>query len=197
VAKIYGTLEGGREVLLTFDDGPHPKLTPLLLDALDAAGAKAVFFVLGSRVSAPGGVDLVKRAVAAGHVVGNHTWDHADLTKLDEGQVRDQITRTHDLIAPFLGSHPLFRPPYGAHNSIVDRVVENLGYHTMLWSVDSEDWKTSNKPDKWIVPTVETIRLRGHSVCLCHDIHASTVQNIGTFLAKLKALPSARFISYA
>jgi peptidoglycan-N-acetylglucosamine deacetylase len=195
MAKIYGTLEGGREVLLTFDDGPHPTLTPKLLDCLKEHEAKGVFFVLGQRVAAPGGKAIVKRAFDEGHRIGNHTFSHPDLTKLTEDKVRDEIKRTEDLIGEFLTAHKLFRPPYGAHNARVDTVVRDMGYHMLLWNVDSEDWK--KKPDAWIDPSVSSISTRGYSQFLCHDIHPTTVNNFAAFLQKVAALPKARFIEYA
>jgi peptidoglycan/xylan/chitin deacetylase (PgdA/CDA1 family) len=189
--QLYGTLEGGREVLLTFDDGPHPKLTPKLLDCLHRHGLKGVFFVLGKAVAAAGGKAIVERAFKEGHCIGNHTYTHPDLRKLDEKQVRDELTRTEDLIAPWLTGHKLFRPPYGAHNATVDQVVRELGYHMVLWSVDSDDWRTERKPTGWIDHSVAQIRKRGHSVFLCHDIHSTTVNNFDSFLEQVKKVPHA------
>src|SRR5687767_6974333 len=100
--QTYGTLEGGREVLVTFDDGPHPKFTPRLLDCLKEHEVKGVFFVLGQRVAAPGGKEIVRRAFEEGHRIGNHTYSHPDLRKLDESKVREELTRTERLIAPWL-----------------------------------------------------------------------------------------------
>lgn len=194
--QLYGTLEGGREVLLTFDDGPHPKLTPKVLDALNEHNAKGVFFVLGKAVKAPGGKAIVTRAFNEGHRIGNHSFNHPDLTKLTEAQVRDEINRTEDLIAEFLTDHKLFRPPYGAHNAMVDKVVRDLGYHMVLWSVDSDDWRAERKPKAWVDLSVEAIRKRGHSVFLCHDIHPTTVNNLPEFLQKVSALPKAQFVAY-
>ncbi len=195
--QLYGTLEGGREVLLTFDDGPHPTLTPKVLDALKEHDAKAVFFVLGSRVKATGGKAIVKRAFDDGHRIGNHSFSHPDLTKLSEAKVRDELQRTEDLIIEFLTDHKLFRPPFGAHNATVDEVVRDMNYNMVLWTVDSNDWKAENKPKRWVNLSVDTIRKRGHSVFLCHDIHPTTVNNLPEFLGKVAVLPKAQFIAYA
>jgi peptidoglycan/xylan/chitin deacetylase (PgdA/CDA1 family) len=195
--QTYGTLEDGREVLVTFDDGPHPKFTPKLLDILKEHEIKGVFFVLGQRVAAAGGKDIVRRAFEEGHRIGNHTYTHPDLRKLDEAKVREELVRTEQLIAPWLGDHKLFRPPYGAHNPTVDKVVRELGYHMVLWSVDSEDWRPERKPTGWIDTSVGQIRLRGHSVFLCHDIHQTTVSNFGAFVEEVKKIPKANFVAYA
>jgi peptidoglycan-N-acetylglucosamine deacetylase len=194
MAQVYGTLEGGREVLLTFDDGPHPTLTPKLLDCLASHNAKGVFFVLGERVAAKGGKDIVRRAFNEGHRIGNHTYTHPNLVKLTEGKIREEIRKTEDLIAEFLTEHKLFRPPYGSHNQLVDAILKEMNYHMMLWNVDSEDW--SKKPDLWVGPSVESIRKRGNSTFLCHDIHPTTVNNFDNFLKKVSALPKANFVSY-
>jgi peptidoglycan/xylan/chitin deacetylase (PgdA/CDA1 family) len=196
MSKTYGTLEGGREVVLTFDDGPHPRLTPKLLDCLAAEALKGVFFVVGTNVAARGGRDIVARAFAEGHRIGNHTFSHPDLTKLSEEKVREELTRTEELIAEFLTEHKLFRPPYGAHNSVVDRIVSELGYHVVLWSVDSQDWSPANKPTKWINIALNQIKTRGHSVFLCHDIHPTTVNNFPAFLNKVREIPKARVMAY-
>ena len=193
--KIYGTLEGGRELLLTFDDGPHPTLTPKLLDRLKEHDAKGVFFVVGHRVAVKGGKEIVRRAFDEGHTIGNHTFTHPDLTKLTAEKIRDQLKRTDDLIAEFMTDHKLFRPPYGAHNPTVDNIVREMGYHMVLWNVDSEDWR--KKPDGWIEPSVESIRSRGYSTFLCHDIHPTTVNNFSRFLEAVNSVPKIRFVSYA
>jgi peptidoglycan/xylan/chitin deacetylase (PgdA/CDA1 family) len=192
---VYGTLEGGREVLLTFDDGPHPTLTPRLLDCLAERGAKGVFFVIGERVATKAGKAIVQRAFNEGHRIGNHTYTHPDLSKQTEAQVRDEIRRTEDLIAGLLTDHKLFRPPYGAHNPTVDLVVRDMGYHMVFWNVDTEDWR--KKPDGWIEPSLASIGSRGYSTLLCHDIHATTVDNFPLFLDKVAAIPKVRFVTYA
>lgn len=195
MAQVYGTLEGGRELLLTFDDGPHLTLTPKLLDCLKEHDVKGVFFVLGERVAAKGGRTIVQRAFEEGHRIGNHTYTHPDLTKLSEAGVREELKRTEDLIAEFLTDHKLYRPPYGAHNPTVDNVAREMGYHPILWNVDSEDWR--RKSDGWIEPSIASIRSRGYSTFLCHDIHVTTVNNFSSFLERAAAVPKVRFVSYA
>jgi peptidoglycan/xylan/chitin deacetylase (PgdA/CDA1 family) len=197
MAAVYGTLEGGREILLTFDDGPHLKWTPILLDYLKEAEIKAVFFVLGQCVAAKGGREIVKRAFDEGHRIANHSYSHPDLTKLSEEKVRKEILSTEELIRELMGPQKLFRPPYGAHNSTVDRVLRELGYTTMLWSVDPEDWKKTNQPSGWIDLACNAAKARGHSVVLCHDIHASTVQNFQAFIEAARKIPKATFVTYA
>ncbi len=106
----------------------------------------------------------------------------------------DELKRTEDLVAELLTDQKLFRPPYGAHNSIVDDVVREMGYHMVLWNVDSEDWR--RKHDGWIEPSVASIAHRGSSTFLCHDIHPTTVNNFPAFLKQVRAVPKAKFVSY-
>jgi peptidoglycan-N-acetylglucosamine deacetylase len=76
---------------MTFDDGPHPVLTPRLLDMLKARGIKATFFLIGQNAEYP---DIVRRIAAEGHEIGNHTWNHPQLTKLSPAALREEIDRT-------------------------------------------------------------------------------------------------------
>jgi peptidoglycan-N-acetylglucosamine deacetylase len=197
MADLYGHPAVGHDVILTFDDGPHPKYTPLLLDLLAKENLKAVFFVCGERVAAAGGRDIVKRAAAEGHLIGNHSYSHPQLTKLSADAARSEIVRTHELIAEFEPVHKLLRPPYGAHNAMVDGILAELDYHIVLWNVDPEDWKASNKPSKWIDVAMEQISGRSHNVFLCHDIQETTVQNFPAFLERVRTLPNSQFLTYA
>jgi peptidoglycan/xylan/chitin deacetylase (PgdA/CDA1 family) len=197
MALVYGHSDSEHEVILSFDDGPHPKYTPRLLDLLQKEGLHAMFFVCGEHVAAPGGRDTVKRAAAEGHIIGNHSYSHPQLTKLTPDQVRSEIQRTHDLIAQFEPAQKLCRPPFGAHNAMVDTVLQELGYRVVLWNVDPEDWRPTNKPAKWIDVALDQMTHRAHTLFLCHDIQETTIENFPEFLAKVKALPNQQFATYA
>ncbi|HEX7786064.1 MAG TPA: polysaccharide deacetylase family protein, partial [Methylomirabilota bacterium] len=86
-----------RAVALTFDDGPDPAWTPAVLDALRRGGVRATFFLIGQRAAAAS--DLVRRAVAEGHELGNHTWSHRPLWLAGPGATRDEIERGHEAVA--------------------------------------------------------------------------------------------------
>jgi peptidoglycan-N-acetylglucosamine deacetylase len=132
---------------LTFDDGPHPELTPAILDVLAAHGARATFFQEGRHVEAL--PELAQRAAREGHAVGNHSWDHPDLGApegtLDD--VRRQLESTSSAIARVTGSRPsLFRPPYGrlgdaTREHEIRAEAAALGMETVLWTVTPEDWQ--------------------------------------------------------
>ncbi len=123
-------------VALTFDDGPHPEYTPRLLDILHQHGAHATFFMVGE--SAQKYPQLVQRVAAAGHTIGNHSWDHASFPLLSGAQRRAQIRRCQSALAPY--GERVFRPPYG-HQSLASRVdALLLGYQVIAWNSMAHDW---------------------------------------------------------
>lgn len=129
-----------RQVALTFDDAPDNQFTPQVLDVLKQQGVHATFFIIGRRaVQYP---DVVRRIVKEGHAIGNHSYDHAQLTKLKPEQVAFQLAQTEQTLQQITGVSPrLFRPPYGAESTQVLQQIFNLGYKVILWDVDSLDWK--------------------------------------------------------
>jgi peptidoglycan/xylan/chitin deacetylase (PgdA/CDA1 family) len=181
----------GRVVHLTFDDGPHPTQTDRILKTLDKYHIKATFFLVGQNVA--NNPNVVKRVAAAGHRIGNHTYTHANLVRLTATEVRSQIERTGKLLAAYLGDDKLFRPPYGSHNAVVDRVMRDLGYRMVLWNVDTLDWDKRYQPDKWMQHGIDQIRARDNSTVLNHDIHKTTADHLGDFIARIKALGTTNF----
>ena len=167
---------------LTFDDGPVAETTDLL-DTLADKGVKATFFTVGS--NAANHPEILRRMVTEGHVVGNHTMDHPQLTRLSATAVRKEITRTSDLIEKATGQRPaLLRPPYGATNDTVRQVAADLGMSQILWNVDPEDWKDRNSA------TVEKRVLantKNGSIVLSHDIHQTTREAYADIIDGLRA----------
>ncbi|CCH90659.1 putative Polysaccharide deacetylase [Modestobacter italicus] len=119
---------------ITFDDGPTPEYTPRILDALATAGVTATFNVMGwNGVHHP---DLLREVVAAGHGIGNHTWDHRDLTTLDVDETREELVRCKEEVEAVIGRpFTSFRPPRGELTGYALRVAAELGYDTYIWSV--------------------------------------------------------------
>ncbi len=163
----------GPFIAMTFDDGPHPSLTPQLLDMLKQRGIKATFFVLGSLVKDH--PEIMRRAVAEGHEIGNHSWDHPNLGKMGDDAVRSQLNRTKDAVNAATGGKAtdLMRPPYGSITSAQRRWFhDDLGYKIILWSVDPLDWR---KPGAEAITRRITEGTRNGGIVLAHDIHASTI----------------------
>jgi peptidoglycan/xylan/chitin deacetylase (PgdA/CDA1 family) len=159
-------------VAMTFDDGPHPRNTPRLLDILRARNIKATFYVIGQNVDRHAGI--VRRIVAEGHEIGNHTYTHRKLTALSDSQVETEMKKTEDAIIRAAGVKPrTMRPPYGA---LLQRqrsmIFSSFSYPTIMWSVDPNDWRRPG-------PSVVTSRIlngaHNGAIILAHDLHAPTV----------------------
>lgn len=171
--------ENKKQVALTFDDGPHPRYTQMVLDILKKHNAKATFYVLGSRVDFY--PDLVKQIAEQGNEVGNHSWSHKDLTRLSPEFIREEIQQTNEAIEKAAGTAPnTVRPPYGAQNETVKEVI---GLPSILWTVDTLDWKTKNAGD--ILKQVKE-NTRDGSIILMHDIHQSTANSLDQVLTFLE-----------
>jgi len=169
-----------RCIALTFDDGPAAPETATLLTYLAQYNARATFFTVGQNVVAH--PDLVRAEARAGNEVGNHSWNHPDLTKLSAEQVAYQLGRTSAAIKAATGKAPaLFRPPYGAVNSTV-RGATTLS--PVLWTLDTEDWKY---PDAAKVAQTVIGKVKRNDVVLMHDIHPTSVAAVPEILRTLSA----------
>ncbi|SOC10997.1 peptidoglycan/xylan/chitin deacetylase (PgdA/CDA1 family) [Ureibacillus xyleni] len=169
----------GKRVALTFDDGPHEKITRQILNTLKKYDAKATFFMVGRRV--PNNTKLVKDIYNSGHEIGNHTWNHPKLTSLTSKQVESQITSTDNSIYKAIGQYPtVFRPPYGAKNK---RVTDVIDVPVVMWTIDTLDWKQRNANK--LLPMVKK-NLHNNAIILMHDIHQSTADGLDSVLAYLQ-----------
>ena len=169
----YSSAPGpGPFIAITFDDGPVVPNTPRLLDMLAARGIKATFFTVGTNVAR--NPNIMRRIVADGHEIANHTWTHPYLSRLSDASVRSELQRSHDSLVSITGTSPrMYRPPYGAITARQKQwIMSEFGYPTILWSVDPQDWKTRNAAMTRSRILAET---RPGSIILVHDIHASSV----------------------
>lgn len=156
------------KVALTFDDGPHPVCTPQLLVGLKKRDVKVTFFVTGENVeSYP---EIVKRASEEGHLIGNHTFHHVQLTAANSDDFKKEIISTNDIIQEVTGKETSFiRPPYGSWDK---KYEKELNMFPVLWDVDPLDWCSTNV-DK-IVRSV-LAGTKENSIILMHDSYDSTV----------------------
>ena len=168
-------------VALTFDDGPVHANTKRLLDALKKYDYHATFFMLGYEVK--GNEDLLKKMVAQNHEIGLHTWDHPYMTKLDESQMKKQITKADTAIFNACDVHPdVMRPPYGAYNKTVLSVAKKCDLPFILWNIDVKDWATTNASK---VSSEIIKQCKDGSILVLHDSHKSSVDALMTALPKL------------
>lgn len=164
---------GDKMVNLSFDDGPDPTWTPLILDLLKREGVKATFYIVGSRAELHPG--LVKRIVDEGHEIGSHTYTHANLFAATVQQVRLELNATQRLIETITGrSTLLLRPPYQADSRPTRaedirtlNLVQSMGYMVALEDIDSLDWSRDSVDQ--IVERVKLGRATGGNVVLLHD----------------------------
>lgn len=165
-------------VALTFDDGPSPQNTPRILDALDKNDAKGTFFILGTE--AERNPELLRRMVSDGHEIGNHSYNHKDLTKLSDEELAYQIYHTQQTVSDATGQAPgLIRPPYGFFN--VD-VLERIPFPFILWSMDTLDWK--NRDSKIVSDYILETVVDG-DVILLHDLYDSTAAAVERVVPEL------------
>lgn len=171
-------------VALTFDDGPHPRNTPRLLDILKERNIKATFYLIGNRVVT--WPEIAKRIADEGHEIGNHSWSHPFLTKVSAEGVLREIDRTSSAIWNVTGRPPVtFRPPYGAFSRNQRTWLHSQRrLPTILWSVDPADWR---RPGAGVVAN----RILKHShqgaIILSHDIHRGTIDAMPATLDGLTA----------
>ena len=167
-------------VYLTFDDGPHPKWTPQILDVLAEHDAHATFFMLGTEAqSYP---KLVRRVAREGHAVASHTWNHPDLTRITDWEVLTQVADTSRALGQ---GDRCVRPPYGATDGRVRAVIEARGDHEILWDVDPQDWSRPG-PAKIVSNVLDNVK--PGSVVVMHDGGGDRAQTVKALESLLPAL---------
>ena len=173
----------GPYLALTIDDGPHPSLTPRVLNQLRQRNVKATFFLIGEQVKMYPGI--VRQMLADGHEIGNHTYTHATLTRLsDAGVTREIDSATAAVVEATGGYRPhVFRPPGGAFTTRQrEWLRRDYGMPTIMWSVDPRDWQIRNTAH---VQQQMIAGARPGGILLCHDIHATTVAALPTVVDTL------------
>jgi peptidoglycan-N-acetylglucosamine deacetylase len=172
------------DVWITFDDGPHPIHTVSILDTLRRHSARATFFWIGEQAERH--IDIVRRAVDEGHHVGNHSYSHPFLTRLHRTAIVREIMRTDEVLAPYYNGARLFRPPHGDHDEIVDQVVEEAGYQTVLWNLSTRDWHRLLQPRLWVHVGSLLVRMEGSGIVLMHADLAGTADHLDQFLSRIQ-----------
>ncbi|HEX2237625.1 MAG TPA: polysaccharide deacetylase family protein [Gammaproteobacteria bacterium] len=136
VRRLSGDL---RQILMTFDDGPDPEHTPQVLDILAAAQVRAIFFVVGT--AARRHAALVRRILAEGHEIGNHTWSHHHPWLVRTSVACREVAQATDALADIVGRRPrYFRPPFGRLRRVMIDAAQELEQTVVLWSLSGRDW---------------------------------------------------------
>lgn len=175
-------------VALTFDDGPHPTWTPIILELLDQYDATATFFVVGS--TAERHPDLVRQIVDRGHSVQNHTQDHERLTLIDDGGVREQLRGADRAITAAGAPRPrCMRPPYGAVDERVRGLTAGGDQDVVLWNIDTLDWRNPGV-DGIIAAAVQA---KDRDIVLFHDGPGDRSETVAALPWVLEFLASSGF----
>jgi len=174
-----------KELYLSFDDGPHPTITPMVLDMLAAHGAKASFFCIGDRVKRfP---DIYQRILDEGHAVGNHTFHHLNGWKTSDDDYLSNITEAADCI-----ESSMFRPPYGRMKASQASAISGMGFKTIMWTVLSGDYDTKLSPEEC------SQRVLAHiAPGLIYLFHDSEKAEKNMLFALEKLLESSKIVGYS
>ncbi len=160
--------EDGKKIALTFDDGPHPYYTEQLLKGLEERNVKVTFFITGQNVEAY--PDIVKEIYENGHLIGNHTYSHLQLSSQNEESFKQEIIKTNEVIKEVTGEDTIYvRPPYGSWNKEFEK---ELNMFPVLWTIDPLDWCSSDV--SCIVNTV-CAKAGENDIILMHDQYKTTV----------------------
>lgn len=167
------------KIAITFDDGPSASCTPQLLDGLKERDVKATFFLIGENVEKS--PDIIKRMSEEGHLIGNHTYHHVEITKVSDEKAFEEIKTTSDLITSITGQPVEFmRPPFGLWQKDLE---DKLNVLPVLWSIDPLDWTTENVDE--IVNKVVT-EAEENDIILLHDCYKSSVEAALRIIDQLK-----------
>jgi uncharacterized caspase-like protein/peptidoglycan/xylan/chitin deacetylase (PgdA/CDA1 family) len=194
--EIFGNHLPKKTVVLTFDDGPHKIYTDEIAAILKQYGAPGVFFSVGrnlGKVGADGSVKLSanaavsRRLIAAGYVLGNHSFTHAQLSKETGDTLNAEIFNTDALLkAVDPARAPLFRFPYGAHNSEGLKALAGAHLKSVMWNIDSLDW-ADPVPASIAERVLHDVDKAGRGIILFHDIHERSVKALPIVLDRLVA----------
>lgn len=173
-SQLYGrTLTHGSDpgqMALTFDDGPNDPHTQRLLEVLAQHGAKATFFLIGKYVRAR--PEIARAVHAAGHDIGNHTYNHPNLIFVSGGRLRQELEDCRKALEDAIGAPaPLFRPPFGGRRPNVMRTARALDLETVMWSVTGYDWDADRAEDivEKVIRQIDSRSRNQSEIVLLHD----------------------------
>jgi peptidoglycan/xylan/chitin deacetylase (PgdA/CDA1 family) len=184
--KAYDFLRD-KEVVLTFDDGPWPNNTPMVLKALADQCTKAVFFTIGKHAGYR--PDILKQVAAAGHTIGSHTWSHKDLSQMTTDQAKEEIEKGIAAVSIALGNQPVgpfFRFPALRHPPELVKYLGERNVAIFSTDMDSFDFKM-RKPEQVVKSVMAKLEKHGKGIILMHDFQQATAHAAPELLKQLKA----------
>ncbi len=179
------------DLTLSFDNGPTPDVTPLVLDVLARRGVKSTFFVIGEKLAHGDNRALAERAHAEGHWIGNHTWSHSlPFGLMTPDDANAEFDRTQAAIGAVAHSHRLFRP-YGQGGNLDNRllskpVLDHLARERatiVLWSALPRDW---NDPDGWVDRALDQVGAQPWSLMVLHDLPTGAMRHLDRFIGLIQ-----------
>jgi len=173
-----------KRVAFSFDDGPDPDNTPVILDLLKQQGIQAAFFVVGNKLE--DNMEIIRRIDQEGHIIGGHSFSHHFFFDLFTARrIKTELEQTDKIIKQLTGKKmKLFRPPYGVTNPVLARVIRKLGYHVIGWSLKSKDTVTSDS--KVLLERLQK-KVRGGDLLLFHDTKPILSRVLPSFIVFLKS----------
>ncbi|MFH1067413.1 MAG: polysaccharide deacetylase family protein [bacterium] len=173
----------GNRIAITFDDGPTPGVTDVILKELDKHNLRATFFMIGKKVEVSPA--LAKEVVDAGHEAANHSYTHSVLSRFSASQVEYELEKTQEAIFNATGKAPLwFRPPYGAFNKRAQgHIPLSKGLGIVYWSVDPRDW---SRPGASAITSRVVSQTTPGSIVLLHDLHSQTAEAVPNIFSGLQ-----------
>ena len=174
-----------KKIYLTFDCGYENGYTPAILDALEKHNVKAAFFVVGNYLETS--PDLVKRMVEEGHIVGNHTYHHPDMSQIsDPASFQEEITSLEKKYQEITGleMQKFYRPPQGKYSESNLKMAQELGYQTVFWSLAYVDWYVDQQPTQEEAYAKLLPRIHPGAVVLLHSTSKTNAEILDDLLTK-------------
>lgn len=179
-AVVTEEIPESKKIALTFDDGPHPIYTCQLLDVLEREQIPATFFLLGQNIEEH--EEIVKDIARRGHLIGNHTWHHVQITSLSLEHACEEVERTNRLIEELTGEQTEYvRPPFGTWNKELEAALDMI---PVMWTIDPLDWTTENVDE---IVNLVVKNVGENDIILMHDSYKSTVQAVERLIGLLRA----------
>ena len=194
--EVFGKALPAKTIVLTFDDGPHPKYTDEIRAILKRYDVPGTFFQVGNNLGALDAtgrsrlgplVEVDRRLLKDGFVIGNHSFTHAQLTKLHQQALTDEVAKTDQLLQSVSPDRaPIFRFPYGARNKEGLDVLGTMQLTSVMWNIDSLDW-ADPVPTSVADRVLKAVEKEKKGIVLFHDIHPRAIQALPIVLERLKA----------